>query len=428
MLNNDNQLYEYNNQRFSKLKLFLIALFLLADSRFLYLIPLPDILGGAASNKTLVGIISLVCFLLITILTRKLCLGNYGGFVLFLYIFLFFQSFFEEFKFQYGINAIIFNLTPYLVFLMYFGINSFLTNEKNFETFCLLCESITVLLSILLLIQLIVYNRSHFIFLNFTLNDWFTKYHVTAKGRFTVVAEGFIRITVLISFYEVLNKMKLSKGKLRVALLSLLLGFLAIVFVDQSRIYAIQIIVSLLFMYFIVKKDKLNSTTIISIVFLVFIATIILFPKISSIINTMGNSNDGSNYARMGAIKYYLSIIKDYFFTGIGIVIPDEGTIEYFFVKGAEGIYNFDDIGIFGVYASMGMFMVIWYLLVLIKNFKLSFSISGSTKRALAFGLSIMMLTGILTASYLDKERIMSLVLTMSVISYCANESRMKEK
>lgn len=420
---NNVPLKEQENKKMVKTKLFIIALFLLADSRFFYLIPLPDILGGATSNKTLVAIVSLVCFIWMAALTKKLYIGNYANLILLFYIFIIFQAIFEHYEFHYAVTAVVFNTLPFLVFLMYFALGSFLRDNRDFELFCLLCEWITVFLSICLLLQIIIYNRTHVILLNFTLSDWYMIYHVTAKGRFTVVAEGFMRVSILLSFYNILNRSKMDKWKRKLAILSFLLGLAAVVFVDQSRMYVIQCVIVLLFMYFIAKKNNISVSTVLSAIFLTLIAIILLSSKFSSILNTLGDSSNGSNYARFGAINYYLSIINHYLFTGIGIVIPDEGTIEYFFVKGAQGIYNFDDIGIFGILASMGILMVAWYLFIIVKNFRLSFLAGDRNRRALALGLSLMMLTGILTASYLDKERLMALVLTMAIIDFCAKES-----
>lgn len=419
----ENQLYEQNNKPFSKTKFFIIALFLVADSRFFYLLPLPDIFGGVASNKTFIGLISLICFIWMALVTKKINVGKYANLILFLYVFLLCQAFFEKYRFQYSTSSILFNLIPFLLFLMYFTIDTFLDDGKSFELFCLLCEWITIFLSICLLLQLLVYNRIHFIFLNFTLSNWYTKYHVTANGRFAGVSEGYIRIAVLISFFSILNGSK--KGRF-IAILSFLLAMLDIIFVDQSRMYIIQTVISLFFMYLIAKKNKINLNVILMIITFALLAAAILIPNLNSIINTLNNSNDGSNYARIGAIYYYLSFIGNYLFTGLGVYIPDEGTSQYYFIKGGQGIYNFDDIGIFGVLASMGVLILIWYLLVIIKNFRLSSSIKDKNEKALAFGLSIMMLTGIFTSSYLDRERLISLVLTMAIINFCARKNNIK--
>ncbi len=418
----DNQLYEQNNKLFGKTKLFIIALFLVADSRFFYLLPLPDIFGGVASNKTFIGLVSLICFIWMALVTKKINVGKYANLILFLYVFLFCQAFFEKYRFQYSTSSILFNLIPFLLFLMYFTINTFLDDKKSFKLFCLLCEWTTIFLSICLLLQLLVYNKMHFLFLNFTLSDWYTKYHVTASGRFAGVSEGYIRIAVLISFFNILNGSRKGKG---IAISSFLLAISDIIFVDQSRVYIIQTVISLFFMYLIAKKNKINVNVILTIIIFAMLATVILIPKFNSIIDTLNNSSDGSNYARIGAIYYYLSFIGNYLFTGLGEYIPDEGTSQYYFIKGGQGIYNFDDIGIFGVLASMGILILIWYLLVIIKNFRLSFLIKDRNEKALAFGLSIMMLTGIFTASYLDRERLISLVLTMTIINFCARESNL---
>ena len=423
MIDND---YSYRKKSSNfNIQLFIIGIFLFADSRFFYLLPLPDFFGGSPFNKTLVSIFSVICMAFLVLLNKKVNLGNYSVYILTLYLFLGIQAIYERLYFQYSLSSILFNLLPFLILLMYFGIGTFLSDQKNFISFCSLCEWITIILCTLLLIQLLIYNRKHIMFLNFSISNWYTMYHVTANGRFSVVADGLVKVTVLISFYDMLFWKNISRKKTFIATISFLLALLSIVFVDQSRIYIIQSVISIIVIYFITNKNKINLKTV-SYAFAIFlIGLMLLLPKITSIINALNDSSNGSSYARIGAINYYLSIIGNYLFTGLGIVNPDEGTFQYILIHGGEGIYYFDDIGIIGILASMGIVMVVWYVLILIKNFKLSFKIKNNNKKALSIGLSVMMLLGIMTGSYLDKERLMALLLTMLVIDFCSRSDRL---
>ena len=417
-MNNQVDLYKHSSR--NGIQLFFIGFFLLTDSRFFYLLRLPDILGGSPFNKTLVGISALACTIILFFLNKKIILGNYYIYIILFYLFLLFQMSFEKFKYQYSMTTIIYNLIPYFVLTMYFGIGTYLDNQDHFSAFCLLCERITIILCLFLLAQLVIYNKSHIIFLNFTVSDWYTIYHTTEGGRFSVVADGLLKVTVLISFYDILKWKSQSTKRFLIALIAFLFGILSIIFVDQSRIYIIQTILSIICMYFIVVKDKIDFKVIFNIFIIAILSLILLIPRIASISGAVKDTTNGSSYARLGAISYYMSIIKDYLFTGLGIINPDKGTFQYWIIHGAEGIYYFDDIGIFGVLASMGILIMLWYLFIIVKNYKLTSKLQDNYQRALCFGLSTMMLLGVFTGSYLDKERLMALLLTMVVIDFCA--------
>ena len=427
MLINDGEKLKQHYNRNLHIEIFIIILFFLADSRFFYLVPLPSLFSGPASNKILVSVFAVICTLILIILNRKIYFGKYSGYIAVLYIFLIYQGFFERSEYQYTATTIIYSLIPYLILLMYFGISTYLLNgEYAFNLLCIISEWITIILSVVLLLQLYIYNRTHIMFLNFVLGDWYTKYHITANGRFYSVSEGFVRVIILVSFFDILRT-KNHTYRRKLSASAMIFGILNIIFVDQSRVYLIQIIIAILIMYFIY-NNKLDTKNFIVTILILLVAIIILSFKLSSVMDTLTNSTDGSSYARIGAIAYYLSILDRYLFTGLGIVIPDEGTLQYSFIKGANGIYNNDDIGVFGVLASMGIIIVIWYFLIIIKNFRLSFKIHDQSKRALALGLAIMMLLGLMTMSYLDKERIMSLTLTLTLIDYCNRTGNLMEE
>lgn len=401
----------------------LVAIFLLSDSRFLYLIPLSTKFGGSASNKLLMSLISVVCFLFMLIIMKKFRVGLYGKDIIFVYIFILLQMIWLRHQFNYSITTLIAYYMTYIILLMYFVLSPFLNQKNNFEYFIKIIEIIVSLLSILLLIQLYFYNSHHHIFLNFTLGDWYTLYHPTASGRFYSVSDGLTRVAIPLSFYR--YQVNLNKGSKDIfSLTTVILGMLAILLVDQSRIYFLQEIVTIFVMYLSLNLKKITLKRIIMgcIVGIIFI--ILVFPKISSILMTLSDGNSGSIYARQGAIEYYLSIGKEYLFTGLGLVIPEEGNRYYYLIKGADGIFNYDDIGIFGVFASLGILITLWYIFILFKNYWLAYKVKDRFLKSLSYGLATLMLTGIGTMSYLDGPRIVDLLLTMVIITYSVYKNK----
>ncbi|KGH62270.1 hypothetical protein X375_05850 [Oenococcus oeni S13] len=404
-----------------KVNLWIVAIFLLADSRFFYLIPMTSYLGGAASNKTLVGVIGFVLFVSMTIINGGIVkLGIYGKSIFLFLTFLFFQGIYEYFTYGYSFTTILFSIIPYFTLLMYMEI--LYVAQEDFEGLLKLIENIAIILSVLLLIQMFVYNHIHTMFLHFTLSDWFTVYYPTAKGRFYTVAEGLIRCVPLLAFYDLLRP---KKTMLR-SYLSFSFSLLAIIFIDQSRMYFLSVVIALIVMYMVANKDKITLNRLIGAIIILIVATIFIMQKLNSIYFDLSDSTNGSGYAREDAINYYWNLLSTHFFTGLGIVIPDPGAMYYNLIKGPEGIYNFDDIGLMGIYASMGFIGVIWYIYIVIKNFIYAHKTKGVFERALSYGLSFMMVFCCLTLSYLDKERLMALVITMVLINYGYRKSKIE--
>lgn len=408
-----------------KLNLLLIILFFLSDSRLFYLIPFPNVLGGTASNKTLVGSVALICFAIYLVTNHgKIKLQNYGKTIFNFFIILIIQGIYEKFEYGYAFSTILFSMIPYFCLLMYFPI--FDVCKSNFDKILNIMEYVTIILGALLLTQAFIYDRTHHIFLNFTISDWYTIYHPNAKGRFYTVAEGFVKCMSLISFYKILDKVNGEKEFIHY--LSLVMSILMIVFVDQSRIYLITELICVLIMYFIIDIRKLTLEKVLGFISILFIVMIIVIRKIFTIIGTIGDLSDGSYYARTDAISYYAHTLTGFQkILGLGIVIPSEGTMGFSLIKGPLGIYNYDDIGLMGIFASLGIVGVVWYIYIMSKNFALSKKVNDLYLRGLSFGLTYLMVFSAFTLSYLDKERIMALLLTMVIIDHAYYESSKKQ-
>ena len=127
------------------------------------------------------------------------------------------------------------------------------------------------------------------------------------------------------------------------------------------------------------------------------------------------SENTGSSFARFNAISYYLNLFKKNILFGLSMVSPDEGNSMYYFVHGQAGIFHYDDIGIIGTLTKLGVFGLIWYIYIIIKSSLLVVKTKGKNK-ALSVGLMIMMIISSITQSYLDSQRLMSLLFTFILI------------
>ena len=195
---------------------------------------------------------------------------------------------------------------------------------------------------------------------------------------------------------------------------------LSIIFVDQSRIYLTAVLISIVFIAILNSKNSLGFTKVLLYVILIILSVFIISNIYHSISDTLADANNGSNFARKEAIAYYLSNIKSYFFTGYGLVVPDKYSMFYTFIKGPMGIYNYSDIGIFGIFASLGIFAVVWYVWILVKGIYLTCKLKNRYS-LLCWGLLIEMIISMFTMTYFDASRIFSFVLVLVIISYAAS-------
>ena len=307
----------------------------------------------------------------------------------------------------YAVINLFYCIVPFLLLLGYFPIIQFAENDNNYIFLLKAIEFIAVLLSIILLFQKYRYDRTNLVFLKISLPDMFT-------GRFYDVSEGIIRIAVIISAYKIIIK----NAKL-LSFVSFILCTLSIIFVDQSRIYLLSVFIGI-FVMIIINMFFSNKKGNILIYVLLFIFGVFLISSIyTSLTNTLNNYNDGSNYARRDAMTYYLYIIKDHLWTGLGLYVPNVGEAYSDFIKGPLGIYNYSDIGIFGILASLGLGAVIWYVWCLIKGLVLSFN---AKNKVLCFGLIGEMVVSMFTMAYFDSSRQFSLMMVLALISLNSNQ------
>lgn len=387
----------------SSIEMSVIALFLLCDSRFFYLIPMPQIFGGSGNNRALAGIAGCVCTLILLFIENgKWNFSLYGKSIFLLYLFLIFQAIFERYKFNYNWSAIIFSILPFGIMLMYFSIIKVLRDKKIFECFLNIVMTIGAIVALLTFIQGIFYTHP------------FLQLIITIQGSsFKIFGPtgGLVFTASLISVYLFLKNRGIKK------VVDLICYFVLVLGLSSSRVALLVVIIATIIEYFTISGiKKVSVGKVITTLTIGIAVMIVAMPVIQNLIGVWGDGTNGSYYARHDAINYYISVVPHYLFTGLGIVIPGEHSPLLFLVKGPRTIYNYDDIGIIGIYASMGILMTIWYIYIIVKNFLLSFSIKDVRLKGLCLSLSVAMVLLMSTMSYLDVQRVMGLLLTEVII------------
>lgn len=395
--------------KYSNLILLLLIIFLLAEFRFFYLVSLPDIFSGSASNKFLVSIISILVFSIFIILNflksdRKFVIRIDIFFknIITLLLIILFSGINSKLEHGYTMTNVIWFMVPFLILLMYFPLVRWLQYDIIYNKFLLLSKIVVGILCILFLFQSFIYNGgSTFLKLDGIISEYYT---YGSGMRLYSVFEGYVRVLIIVIANEIIcNDFKKSKFNLIIFFLM----FFSIVVIDQSRYYILTILFSCLFVYMVHNNIVKHVKKMIFLLLLILLLLPIIFDKVYSIILSI-EENTGSSYARISAIQYYIELMPKHFFWGLGITIPNEDSNLYKLILGPNEIYHYDDIGILGVFASLGIFGGIWYLLLIFKLLKIG--ITKLTNNSLAWGLIIGFCLAIPVMSYLDRPRISALL------------------
>lgn len=397
----------------------LFLIFYLVDSKFFYLIELPDYFAGEAQNKTLLGLLSITIFLIFIIVKKgKIDLGNFGGLILLLFAIIILSGINSITTFNYSFRQVVWPVFQFSVLLLYFPLKEIMLSEKYQNLFLIFGEITYSILSILFLVQSFFYQGISSLFLKIENMIPSSYYYNFENLRIYSVFEGTVRILILLVAYRIINK-KFKKCFLDIISFSLML--LAIITIDQSRYYLIITIVSIFILY-LRNKSSVISFRELFVIIIVFVLGAILLSKMSSSILDSYQENTGSSYARIGAILYYLKLVSLYHpLLGLSLSLPDGGTSAYYYVKGTQGLYNFSDIGIFGIYASLGILGFVWYCLLIYKLIK------RATNNSLVIALVANIILSIPIMSFIDRPRLVSLMLLLVIFDIQISTNKYKE-
>lgn len=401
-----------SNKNTNRIFTVLFSILVLVEFRFFYLFPLPEIFSGSSSNKFLVSILCICIFFVYIIIYKKIELGLFGKDLILLFIVLVILILNEFAGRKYNIGAIIWYYLPFCILMVYFPFKKWIAEDKNYKYFIKFTSVASIILCILFIYQVISAKNNIFLYI-----DDMYRYNNQMKLRIYGVTDGLLRVFSIILLNDIFkNRFK----NIMLELFAFILIISSMIIVEQARFYLICIILSCLLLYINYYGLKVNFTTMFIGILIFSLSFFFLYKNSASILGSI-NENTGSSYARMDAIKYYLENIFDNFVFGFGRIIPDQWSNKYLIVKGPYGIYNYDDIGIVGVLASMGAIIFLWYIFVAIKMISV-YRKSTPISKSLIF----LFLISMLISSYLDNTRIICLTLTFAWIDkeWSSNEKR----
>lgn len=384
----------------TKILYILVSFVLISSVRFFYIIPLP--FGTATSSVMLCSLCSLFAFLVLCMLYHNLNKGKYFREIIFLTFLVIADGFYMKIAYNFTFQFIFQSISPFFILLNYFLFLKFI-NENGIDNFIKLIETITFFLAIILLLQKLVYEISYI---------WFIKVDMpfAYTGRVSNISDGLIRISVILSAYKLISK-NISK----LSVLNFILSGICVLFIDQSRIYALSVLTAIIVMIILKNSKEISIFKVIISILIIMFIIYGAFYFINSLSNALNDSDNISSSIRRNALNYYFSIMHDHFWTGLGIASNLSVNNPYFtFIRGPLGLYSYSDLGIFGIYASLGILGALCYIWIILKGIILS---KKSIIWVLNYGLLTEILISAFTMSYLDKPRLISLVLVLVFIS-----------
>ena len=149
------------------------------------------------------------------------------------------------------------------------------------------------------------------------------------------------------------------------------LGLYELIFIQQTRMYTLAILCCFLVIVLLDKSNNVNGFARKILVLILGIGALFQTSLISNIINSIISTNSAlsaSTTARMYSIEYYFSYyLKHPIF---GMSFPN-GTDYFSIVHGPIGYASFDDVGVVGQLARLGIFVIIVYLVLMIRYLRI---------------------------------------------------------
>ncbi|WP_251498004.1 O-antigen ligase family protein [Otoolea muris] len=286
--------------------------------------------------------------------------------------------------------------------------------EEDLDRFLHMIIALSSLLAALFLLQAVAYNLKEIQFLSIYGFNYGTVFLDFRNGHIRLIASDLVDFSAVVSIGCICSGTILPCRKKRYWIHLLLVLFYEL-FVGQTR--AVLLIIagaggmSLLFM-----KRKNTAGKIITVFIMIFGVILLaddMFYILSKLLSSVTSRTDYSMYHRIDSYVYYLKIMAQKPFFGIGLLpaypLLQENNI---LVSGGRQ-YTFSDVGIAGVAGKLGLTGVIFYIIPIWTAWK-RYIVSGRKDR-MNFVLCWGMILAMLSLSLFDAERMMVLAVFMAV-------------
>ena len=394
-----------------------IALLLLLDINFFYLISQPDFLGQYNSmyNKALIAIISLIL--------GGVCLGRHG-------------SFFREYKYvknycmlvtvlsvllivhglitySQSILSLLRNCDYLLIGFLAIPILYTLRDERSFYSFMKLLNVYAGIWYFLIIVQSILYTATGSMFLNY-----FTGEYVWYRNGVRISLFSVGSLMVYYNFYMAFDEFQSRSHRLKYFIM-LIVGVYATLFVQQTRSIDFAMVLAFAIMYLMKSKNAKRTLQNYGIVIVAFAAL-----WFSGVLGSFFASFfAGSNYIRSTTLRqeaflYFAQYWVKHPLFGMGLTNNEVLT------RGPIGRYYMSDVGFVGVLAKTGIAAFVLYGSILWRWFKIIGKLRKSTDAryksisVLLIGLAVYFIAPVYAMSVYANAYCISIPIMIAIFEY----------
>lgn len=402
----------------------LIDLVILCEYYFFYVIPFPETVQKFVTYKNKSGLLILIFLAYIGIRFFDNNAQRIGLFSVYVAIFTclaIVSAVYCITHYSFSKNELLVPFVAYISILWFVPLTLYLRHHLGH--FILVLTSVNLIAGIILIFQGIYFLFRKNVFLHI--------YELYQSGLIPV-RNGQLRITYLgtvISLSCVISIGILFNHETRNQVLhvaNILVSFVYFVFVSQTRMYIVCLLL-VMTVQFVKKNMKLTANNLLLlysfIIAIVLLYFLIIRGYISSIIAPLIDGSyqtNGSYYARMDAITYFINIIKSHLTFGLGILDPGAYTNNYTIFHGPTGFAMMTDVGLLGSVARMGIPILVWYVLLLTKLYRLQ----RTAENYVLSSLFYFILFSSFSLIVLDPQRIFFLSSSLAVFNQLITQRR----
>lgn len=386
-------------------------LYLLLQTSFLYLLPM----------KPYYETISLALVVMLILVNLKKINKHtylYKKEVVIFIIFIIVDIVFTHVKHKQGLVYTLYASEHCFLILAYFLFSYYLKTKINAKKVEKIIIYFSLFLSTLFILQFILYNKN-LIFLSVP----FTTRFEGIRINFTTIIPSLGALFALINLFDNKNKFSFRFGSLVV----LFTNVFYIIFICKVRTILLILIACSLIIWLILYRKKFWALMYFMSFFIFLVSIYIYYTQPDIFRNYISsiNSDDASLTIRIDAIKYFYSQAANSPLFGIGLLYPIEGSFSSYIIKGSNLLFYSNDVGILGTMQNFGFTIIIWYIFLLVKMFRLSHRrIKDNNLASYGMLITYIFLTSF-TLIITDKYRSFMLPIILALIeSYCNNEKK----
>lgn len=256
--------------------------------------------------------------------------------------------------------------------------------EGGYEPFFDILNAITVAGYVIIIINGVSFIKSGTLLFTYSSLDLSGGLVRDGKVRLSSGAFGFLMM--IYNFYVVYSKKNTRTARKNKSLIFLMIGLLSIYCTGNSRLMLLTLLMSVGILVMLGDGSKRKKIIAVAAI-MVGIVVLLSIGTVANFLNSFSSSGalGGSSIARVGAYRYYLSrFIKNPLFANSFV-----GDKNYYnIVHGNSGIYYqtvlvryyYDDVGIAGQLALLGIFIIGIYIWPILRIVKLALRMCKNTR------------------------------------------------